>query len=380
MGGYSRIGLGAERAHHRHQRSADSERARAIDSGVMAPAGVSTSGTVVSHDVGAANPRARIGVWASGGLGQTRRLNSMAMSRSDRFRLKSKLVDVLLGDEDWDYGRINLLLGEFALEPLDSGHWGEEIASRLATVPDDELVELYSIVTGTERAEVRDVVESGENPGNWKTGYVRLFLSHSAEYKDYVGHVAKELAVVGIDGFVAHDNMEIAAPWQAQIELALRSMDAFTAFVHPGFNDRPWCQQEVGWAFGRRVPRFAIRMGEDPKAFLSSDQWPSGVSKSAKHVAGLISGWMSGLSELGDTVLAGLLKALESANNYFDAEAAAKRITALGSPSEGLFRRIDEVWWRNDQLYGGVLPTKVMSRFYRDNGRDWPPPKPPSPN
>lgn len=274
---------------------------------------------------------------------------------------------------------MNLLMREFGLEGLDGGNWAEEIAFRLAKVSDGDLVELYSIVTGIEPDEVADVVESGANPGHWKAGYVRLFLSHSAEYKDFASTVAEELAVVGIDGFVAHNCLEIAAPWQAQIEVALRSMDAFVAIVHPGFNDRPWCHQEVGWAFGRRVPRFAIRMGETPKAFLSSDQWPSGFGKSPKVVALLISGWLSGLPEIGNTVVDGLLSALQSAKNYYDAEAAAKRIVALASPSEEMFRRIDDVWWRNDQLYGGVLPTRVMSQFYRESGRDWPPVKPPEP-
>jgi len=49
--------------------------------------------------------------------------------------------------------------------------------------------------------------------------------------------------------------MAYRKPWQAQIEHALRSMQAFVAIVHPEFNSSAWCNQEVGWALGRRVPR-----------------------------------------------------------------------------------------------------------------------------
>lgn len=180
---------------------------------------------------------------------------------------------------------------------------------------------------------------------------------------------------IGIHGFVAHDTMEYSKPWQAQIEQALRSMQALAALVHPEFNSSAWFQQEVGWALGRRVPRYAVRMDANPTAFVDSDQWPSGVGQTAKQVATVIATWVSALPELRSTVLDGLLNALQSAGNYFDAGATAERIAALGTISDADFERLDGVWWTNDQLYGGVLPTRAMEPFYRQNGLGWPPPK-----
>lgn len=49
-------------------------------------------------------------------------------------------------------------------------------------------------------------------------------------------------AVVGVHGLVAHDTMEIEKPWQSQIEIALRTAEAFVGLVHPAFNGSPWCQ------------------------------------------------------------------------------------------------------------------------------------------
>ena len=82
------------------------------------------------------------------------------------------------------------------------------------------VVQMYSIITGTELDEVENSVQSAVL-GNWKPGYVRLFMSHSARHKEFVGKVADELAVVGIHGLVAHDTMKYDTPWQAQIEQAL---------------------------------------------------------------------------------------------------------------------------------------------------------------
>lgn len=297
------------------------------------------------------------------------------MSRRDRFRLRTQLVEALKGDS-WSYERINLLLQDFKVKHLDERYDGPSIAEIVATMPDSTLVEAYSIVLDLEPAEVTDIVETNVNTGNWKPGYLRLFLSHSAAHRKFVGDVADELAVMGIHGFVAHDSMAVSKPWQTQIEHALRSMQAFVALVHPEFNASTWCQQEVGWAYGRRIPRFAIRIGTDPAGFIGSHQWPYTDGNEPKKVAALISSWVAGLEKLGDSVVDGLLSALSEVGDYYSAEAAAKRLVTLDRLSDLQFNELDRIWWSNDQLHGGVLPTRVMKPYYLRNGRSWPPLKP----
>lgn len=303
----------------------------------------------------------------------------MAMSRTERFRLKAGIVDQMREDPDWDLARRNLLLSEFGFEALDGDWNGPSFEGTIAEIGDSELVEMYAIVRGVTADEVLDVVEAtGE--GNWKFGYIRLFISHSAAHREFVGAVSDELAVVGMHGFVAHDTMEYSKPWQAQIEQALRSMDAFVAIVHPEFNSSAWCHQEVGWALGRRVPRFAIRMGADPAGFMGHDQWPSGSGGDANRVASLITEWASSIPELGGPMVDGLITALEQVGNYVDAGAAAERIRALGNLNEADWSRLDSAIWSNDQVHGGVLPTRSLEPFYVEHGRTWPPPKPAEPS
>ena len=294
------------------------------------------------------------------------------LSRSERFKLKSQLIREIDQQADWDLRRQNLLLAEFGLETIDGGWDGSEFGHAIARLNDSDLIEMFAVVAGMEEEEVSDVFQASDE-GNWKNGYVRLFISHSAGHKAFVGEVADELAVVGIHGFVAHDTMEVSKPWQGQIEEALRSMQAFVAIVHPEFNNSAWCQQEVGWALGRRVPKFAVRMGSDPVGFIGSDQWHSAASVDAKGVAKLIMHWMSGIPELGERMVEGLLAALEVANNYMDAGATANRLATLSGLSPEQWNRLDEIYWKNDQLFTGALPTKALRPFYEHNGRAWPP-------
>lgn len=295
----------------------------------------------------------------------------MALSHKDRFKLKSDLTEILYTREWSSTHRLTLLFDEFDVQvPYDD--W--TIESVLSTVSDQTLVEMYALVFDVPETEVADVVES-EEPGNWNSGYVRLFISHSAKHKAFISQVADELLVVGIHGFVAHETMQVTKPWQEQIEAALRSMDAFVAFVHPEFQESAWCHQETGWALGRRVPHFAVRLGADPVGFLGRDQWPSTLDQRAKDVANVIQRWIAGLPSLGPSVVNGLLKALEDANDYVSAGAAAKRIAQLDSLSASDFARLTKIYWANDQVRGGALPTKELQPFYQRNGMTWPPPK-----
>jgi hypothetical protein len=100
----------------------------------------------------------------------------------------------------------------------------------------------------------------------------RVFLSHISEFKSHTAVVKDRLRVFGISSFVAHEDIEPELKWQNEIELALASMHAFVALVTPGFHESKWTDQEVGFAFARRVPLIAVRLGTDPNGFIADRQ------------------------------------------------------------------------------------------------------------
>jgi hypothetical protein len=299
----------------------------------------------------------------------------MALSRKDRFNLKTQLLEGL-GSPEWDSVRINVLLQEFGLQPFTGQFSDPSLSEIIAGVSDENLTELYALVMGVDADSVADVAESAASDGTWKPNYARVFLSHSAAHKQFVGEVADELALVGIHGFVAHDTMAFSKPWQSQIEQALRSMQAFVAIIHPEFNPSAWCHQEVGWARGRRVPYYAVRYGADPAGFIGRDQWPSATDQTPKQVASIISGWVASVPTLGKPIVDGLFESLRGAPSFIDAGTAAKRIASMGTLTEDQWKRLDTVFWSNDQVYGGGLARKVLQPFYSDHQRQFPPTKP----
>lgn len=300
----------------------------------------------------------------------------MDLSKADRYRLKKGIVDAVESDPAWTTTRLGLLLTEYDLEPLTD----EELSSVFMRcyVSDEQLFEMYRLVLDAEPASALQTADAATESGSWKPDCFRLFASHSALHKEFVSEVADELLAVGVHAFVAHDTMEVSRPWQEQIEQHLRSMQALVAFVHPEFNESAWCHEEIGWAYGRKVPVFAVRIGADPVAFIGRQQWPSCILGTAAKVAGVIGQWLTTLPIYGDDLFERLIVGLEKARSYPDAGAAAKRIAALGGLTDSQWERLRQVYWSNSQAYSSVLVEKVLKPLYLENERDYPPPKPES--
>ena len=100
----------------------------------------------------------------------------------------------------------------------------------------------------------------------------RIFLSHISQFKVETSELKDRLKVFGISCFVAHKDIKPTKQWQDEIELALASMDGFVALLTEKFHDSPWTDQEVGFAFARRVPSVAVRLGKDPYGFIGKFQ------------------------------------------------------------------------------------------------------------
>jgi hypothetical protein len=109
-------------------------------------------------------------------------------------------------------------------------------------------------------------------PSFWQPGFFRLFITHVATTKGDAHRLKALLATFHVAAFVAHDDIEPTREWQAEIERALRTMDALAAVITPDFLSSRWCDQEVGFAIGRGKLVIPLRAGADPHGFLGKYQ------------------------------------------------------------------------------------------------------------
>lgn len=301
----------------------------------------------------------------------------MAIDSRSRVRLISQLLDEFegkSGGSPWKENRINIVFREFDLEAIQPGYdpefLGAALANILGSASDATLVDVYACVFDVETSDVIGVAASADDNGIWKQDLIRVFISHAAIHKSAAASVSTRLAAFGIDGFVAHDAVTVTRPWQREIERALNSAQAFVGLVDNEFNESAWTNQEIGWAYGRRLPVFFVRMGADPEGFPGATQWP--IAADEAQAASRIVQWLNGVGVLSEKIGNGLIRALGEAASYFDAEIAAKGIDQLGPLTEAQLSKLDEAFKSNDQVHGSILARRALGPVYARHKREMP--------
>lgn len=158
----------------------------------------------------------------------------------------------------------------------------KEILARIKTLTrptmGDEVTEVVVAPSLVDHLRIEEVTQSRPDvepepiPRFWQPGYFRLFVSHVSSEKERAHKLKEPLASYQVATFVAHDDIEPSREWQAEIESALRTMDALVALVSPGFISSQWCDQEVGIALGRGKPVIPIMLNAVPHGFLGKLQ------------------------------------------------------------------------------------------------------------
>jgi len=298
---------------------------------------------------------------------------AVALPRNDRVTLLMQVLDAFKTNPRWTDDRINLVLAEYGLEGVfedNPDYFRDAVARSVRMIGDEELLELSKLVAPQPQPE--ELRSPAPVPGFWEPNLIRVFLSHSAKHKAEVAAISDGLRDWGIQGFVAHEAMEVNVEWQEQIEAALRSSEFFVGLVHPEFIDSHWTNQEVGWAYGRATPRFFIRLGADPKGFPASVQWPSVGLKSPKEVSDTIAAWVNKYPEYSNRIAGRLVEALSAAGSYIDAKEIALKLVKMDGLTDDQWHRLDDVVVSNDQIYPKHVAWQVLEPFYDEHGRKMP--------
>jgi hypothetical protein len=106
----------------------------------------------------------------------------------------------------------------------------------------------------------------------WTNGYLKLFISHLSSNKARMSAMKASLAKWGISAFIAHEDIEPSRKWMDEVETGLETMEVMVTVVEPGFRDSDWCDQEVGFALGRKIDIIPLRAGLDPYGFFGKFQ------------------------------------------------------------------------------------------------------------
>ena len=120
------------------------------------------------------------------------------------------------------------------------------------------------------------VLSEGDMNQVWGDGYKRkqlVFLSHRAAHKSEVSLVRDYLENEGFCCFLAHEDITPSLQWQEEILKALDTMHFFVGFLTGDFHTGGWPDQEIGYAYQRKVPRVLVKVEDvDPMGMVGVEQ------------------------------------------------------------------------------------------------------------
>jgi len=281
---------------------------------------------------------------------------SAVMNPSERVKYIKEIAETL-SSEDWAF--IDLTLRQFG-QPTVEEWYG-----------DDRRKYIFEMISGASGETLLDLArhlgvaiqfEPDSDAMFLGSGSPLVFLSHLASRKVFVGELKSKLASLGIDSFVAHEDIEPTKEWQAEIESALARMDGLVALLAPGFKDSSWCDQEVGFALAKRVPIVSVRLGLDPYGFIGKYQAIQGAGKNVDQIANDLYEVLVANESLGPKVTSRLVMMLGESPSFKE----SKRLIALIEKSphlaEGHASLLQKAMDDNRQVVGAWdVPERILA-------------------
>lgn len=111
----------------------------------------------------------------------------------------------LLESRSWP--ELDVILRQFRTRTTDDfeGQQYHYALEMLEGSKDADLRELHAFLTGQDE----DDADALPDPQVWTIGQLRLFVSHLAEYAEYVGEIGSYLDRDGVSGFVSHKHRTV---------------------------------------------------------------------------------------------------------------------------------------------------------------------------
>jgi hypothetical protein len=261
----------------------------------------------------------------------------------------------LLDKQDW--GDIDLILSQHGLPTSDFDLPSDKrqyVIQMTQGAPDQALTTVHGYLT--EKASGSGLVP-GQSP--WTGDTLRLFCSHLAIHQALVQSVADVLVRYGVEPFVAHTSIEPSTEWQAVIEAALTDCDAMLVFLHPGFQESNWCDQEVGWGLGRKRQMLALNYGVHPYGFLGKFQDQPCSTAQPYQVGNYVMDWLTKTQSLHGRLGPGLVEAFVTSRSWDFTRSVVPYLERIQSVSDDDLSRMEQAAKSNIDVRECVIGTQM---------------------
>lgn len=180
------------------------------------------------------------------------------------------------------------------------------------------------------------------------------FISYQTNDKHVAGKIKEILAGVGINGFLAHEDIQVSEEWRLKILEEIGKADIFISILSSNYYQSTWCVQESGIAAFRKditVVPLSID-GSIPQGFSSNIQSMK-IDPDNPTLENLIPGLAKYKILLAADIL---IKMLSRSRSYRGAETNFQRILPyLNRFPDEKIKELLEVVASNNQIYDAGL-------------------------
>ena len=279
----------------------------------------------------------------------------MPLSASKRVTLM-KEIGSRLGEEQWSL--IDMTLNQFDLPTTDTwnGNSYDYVLTMVKNASDGTLIELAQHVGYSFEVPASSNVE----PAFWRTGMLRIFISHLSAHKKWAADLQEALLQYGISGFVAHNDIEPTTEWQNQIEIALSTCDGLVALLHEKFHESRWTDQEIGFAMGRGIPVYSVRFDQAPYGFIGRFQAFNGnLIQPSKLATQLFDSYRKN-KQTQDKMNDVLVRLFEQSGTFAEAKTRIGYLEEMTVSNPSFVKRIRKATESNSQINGSWgVPERV---------------------
>jgi hypothetical protein len=181
----------------------------------------------------------------------------------------------------------------------------------------------------------------------------KVFISYSVRDKEFAGKIKNILNYVGLESFLAHEDIDVSQEWANKILEEINSSSIFICLLSSNFLDSDYCLQETGIAASRHgVCIIPLSLdGSIPPGFLNKIQ-SSKIDPERPKIEDLLPAFIKYDKKLANRVL---IETIKSAPNYRSAESYCQLIKPiLDELSDAEANILIEACQENGQVYDAV--------------------------
>lgn len=279
--------------------------------------------------------------------------------------------------DNWNGGtsyyslRLELPVAQYAKIETDIAEIERTITAKLETALRDQGGDVLNSVVITPAFEDADTTDAIDEDGSriWEAGKFRLFLSHVSAHKVAVTSLKRELHLLGVSGFLAHEDIEPSLDWQGEIELALRSMNAMAALLTPDFHASNWTDQEIGAAFGRGIFVLPVRLPINPYGFIAKTQGLAGDLAKPTIMASAIVGILLKRPRTDAPMREALVVALEQSQSFSASKLVAAKVDSTTGFDPDQLTRIETSIASNSEVGNAFGVPDRLRRYVASHRR-----------